>query len=141
MADNGDVIPNLDKPWEFLMARLHEWVAGMIFALIVNEIFFSSTATSMPLIISIIVLSTYGLAMARLKFADGTRGFVNWCSVQIGVPPIGIPLPSALQPVWCGAPIRRVDQKSLYSQLGFDEFFMEKKIEKYSNSSLNEDEL
>ena len=93
-----------------------------------------------PALISIMILSTYGLAMARLKFADGSRGFVNWCSVQMGVRPIGIPLPSAMQPVWSGAPIRRVDQRSLFAQLGFEDFFAEKKAEKFENSPYGEED-
>lgn len=141
MADSGEVIPNLDKPWEFLMARIHEWLAGIMIALICNEVLFSSTSMSMPLIISIMILSTYGLAMARLKFADGTRGLVNWCSVQMGIPPIGIPLPSALQPVWSGAPARRVDQRSLFAQLGFEEFFAEKKAQILEKEMQEEEEF
>ncbi len=140
MADSGEVIPNLDKPWEFLMARLHEWIAGMIIGLITNELFFTSPSTSMPFIISIMVLSTYGIAMARLKFPDGTRGLVNWCSVQMGIPPIGIPLPSVMQPVWSGAPARRVDQRSLFAQLGFEEFFAEKKAERNAETSFDDDD-
>jgi len=138
--DNGEVIPNLDKPWEFLMARLHEWLSGMIFALIVNEILFTNTANAMPLIVSIMILSTYSLAMARLKFADGTRGFVNWCTVQMGVPPIGIPLPSALQPVWSGAPVRKLNTLSLYIDLGFDEFFLERKTHRQEGELIQDDD-
>lgn len=133
--DNGEVIPNLDKPWEFLMARIHEWLSGMIFALIVNEIFLTDAINAMPLIFGIMVLSTYGLASARLKFPDGTRGFVNWCSVKIvGKAPTSIPAPSELQPVWSGAPIRRLKENTLFMQLGFDEFFLEKKKQKMTDN-------
>ncbi len=128
--DNGDVIPNLDKPWEFALARFHEWVAGLIVALSVNELFFTSATSSMPVLITTIILTAYGLARARCQFADGTRGFVNWCFTKLGFPPPGIPLPSELQPVWSGAPIRRIKSDTLYMQLGFDEFFRELKEEK-----------
>ena len=128
--DNGEVIPNLDKPWEFMMARLHEWLAGMILAIICNEIFFTSATSAMPLLFAIMVISTYSFACARLKFADGTKGCVNWCCVKMGIVPQGIPAPSELQPVWSGAPIRRINEKTLYMQLGFDEFFEKKKEEK-----------
>ncbi len=127
--DNGEVIPNLDKPWEFLMARLHEWLSGMIFALIVNEVIFTNTANAMPFIVSIMILSTYGMACARLKFADGTRGCVNWCCVKMGIPPRDIPTPAELQPIWSGAPIRRLKSNTLFMMLGFDEFFLEKQQE------------
>lgn len=125
--DNGEVIPNLDKPWEFLMARVHEWLCGMVFALLCNEILFSSTSNSMPFIFGIMVLSTYGMACARLKFADGTNGCINWCSTKMGFVPRNIPAPSELQPVWSGAPIRKLKDDTLFMQLGFDEFFLEKK--------------
>ena len=40
--DNGDVIPNLDAPWDFLSTRIQEWIIGAIVGLIVNELFFTN---------------------------------------------------------------------------------------------------
>lgn len=128
--DNGDVIPNLDAPWDFLSTRIQEWIIGAIVGLIVNELFFTSAASSMPFIFITIVLTAYGLSCARRKFADGSRGFVNYCCVKMGIVPPGIPAPSELQPVWSGAPMRRIKSDTLYMQLGFDEFFLERKEEK-----------
>ena len=48
----------------------------------------------------------------------------------MGIIPPGIPAPSELQPVWSGAPMRRIKSDTLYMQLGFDEFFLERKEEK-----------
>lgn len=124
--DNGEVIPNLDKPWEFLMARVDEWITGAIVALSINELFFEDITSSMPLVFSCIVLVAYGLACARLRFADGKRGMINWVTTKMGFVPVGIPAPSELQPVWSGAPLRRLKDTTLFMQLGFDELFKEK---------------
>ena len=57
------------------------------------------------------------MAMLRKQFPDEERGVRNLVMVSCGFEPIGIPSPAKLQPVWSGAPVRDLPEKSLFRQL------------------------
>jgi hypothetical protein len=94
-------------------------------ALISQELFLGNAARSMPLIIAIVLITTFFLAGLRRKFPDEERGLCNIVMLSVGVPPPGIPIPAALQPYWSGAPVRSFEPQSHFETLGLHALFEE----------------
>ena len=123
--DNGEEIPGLNEEWSFMGAKLFEWVSGFVAMIIFNEMAGAKAAMAMPLLLMIMVGTTLVLAGVRSRFPDEERGVRNLMCLALGFAPPGIPTPSALQPVWSGAPARALKPESKYEQLGLSEIFPE----------------
>ncbi|MCB0328492.1 MAG: hypothetical protein KDD70_02480 [Bdellovibrionales bacterium] len=121
--DNGEVIPGMDEGWTFAGARVMEWGSGFVLAIMVQELFFSTPAKTMPLFLAILVGTTFGLAGLRKVFPDEERGVANYFMVQLGICPPGIPAPADIQPLWSGLPMQALDAKKEFVQLGLLEVF------------------
>ena len=118
--DSGHVIPALNEDWSFAGAKLMEWLAGITTAFLCSNLF-EKPAHYMPLLVLIMIGTTLTLAMLRKQFPDEERGVMNLFMTSCGFPPIGIPAPSKLQPLWSGARIESPKESCLYLQLGLDE--------------------
>lgn len=121
--DSGEVIPGLDEGWTFAGARVMEWASGFVLAMMVQEIFLSSPARTMPLFLSILVGTTFTMAMLRKSFPDEERGVANFFMSQMGICPPGVPPPAEVQPVWSGAPMSALHENKEFSQLGLLDVF------------------
>lgn len=114
--DSGDVIPCLNEDWTFAGCKLMEWMAGLMMALLASTAV-DKPANAMPFLVLIMIGSTLVIATLRKRFPDEERGVRNLAMVSLGFEPVGIPAPSKLQPVWSGAPVRQLSEKSLFRQL------------------------
>ncbi len=114
--DSGDVIPCLNEDWTFAGCKLMEWMAGLMMALLASTAC-AKPANAMPFLVLIMIGSTLVIATLRKRFPDEERGVRNLAMVSLGFEPVGIPAPSKLQPVWSGAPVRQLSEKSLFRQL------------------------
>lgn len=121
--DNGQVIPGLSEDWTFLGAKLMEWISGFAMALIFSELFTASAVRSMPILLLVGVGTPLGLAALRKRFPDEERGIRNSLMVAIGIAPPGIPAPSAIQPIWSGAPIRFLREDCEFQKLHLEGIF------------------
>lgn len=121
--DNGEEIPGLNEDWTFAGAKLFEWIAGFMALLIASELFVENAGRSMPLLVMIMVMTTFGLASLRRSFPDEERGVRNLVMLSLGFNPPGIPKPAQVQPVWSAAPVRELEENSNFRQLGLDEVF------------------
>lgn len=121
--DDGYVIPGLNEDWTLGGAKLFEWIAGFCMALVFSEVFVSKMARQMPLLGAILVGTTFGLAALRRRFPDEERGVRNFFMVAMGACPPGLAAPSSIQPLWSGSPLRALDEKTNYMQLGLDKLF------------------
>lgn len=120
--DNGEVLVGLEEDWTFLGANLAEWVAGLIVFLLIS-LFGASPTKVMPLMLAGWLITTVSLAGLRRSYPDEQRGLRNALMTWCGVPPTGIPAPSALQPVWSNCPVRELPADSEFMALGFDKMF------------------
>lgn len=120
--DDGEVLQGLDENWTFMGANAMEWACGLVVFLLIS-LFADSPARAMPFMLLGWVLTTVTLAGLRKSFPDEERGVRNAVSTACGFPPPGIPMPSALQPIWSGAPLRAVPKKTKFVQLGLDQMF------------------
>lgn len=118
--DSGEVIPGLNEDWTFAGAKMFEWLAGLMMAMLVSSAF-DRPGQQMPLLIIIWIGTTFGLAQLRKGFPDEERGVRNICMVSLGFSPPGIPNPAALQPRWSGAPMRALDSKLPICDLQLDQ--------------------
>ncbi len=118
--DNGDVIPGLNEDWTFAGCKAMEWMAGLMMALLVGTAF-EKPANYMPFLVLVWIGTTLLLATLRKRFPDEERGVRNLVMASCGFEPIGIPSPARLQPVWSGAPLRKLGESCLFVQLGLDE--------------------
>lgn len=121
--DSGEVIPGLNEGWNFMGARLMEWCAGLIMAMLVGSAFRLNPATSMPILVTAFFGVTFGLASMRKKFPDEEKGLANHFMSLLGFPPPKIPKPAILQPVWSGAPIKEISEHKDYSYLDLQDVF------------------
>lgn len=120
--DDGEVLQGLDENWTFMGANAMEWACGLVVFLLIS-LFADSPARAMPFMLLGWILTTTTLAGLRRSFPDQERGVRNAVSTACGFPPPGIPAPSRLQPIWSGCPVRKVDEKSKFVELGLDKMF------------------
>lgn len=120
--DNGEVLQGLDENWTFMGGNAMEWACGLVVFLLIS-LFADSPARAMPFMLLGWILTTTTLASLRRSFPDQERGVRNAVATACGFPPPGIPLPSSLQPVWSGAPARKVNPKSKFAELGLEQLF------------------
>ena len=118
--DSGDVIPCLNEDWAFAGCKMFEWLAGLMTAFLASSVF-EKPATAMPILVTVWIGTTLGMAHLRKQFPDEERGVRNMCMVACGFAPPGIPAPAKLQPRWSGGRISEVGRMSMYSQLGLEE--------------------
>jgi hypothetical protein len=118
--DDGHVIPGLNEDWSFAGARLMEWLAGVVAAMLASSLF-DKPAHYMPFLIMFCIACTLALATLRKKFPDEERGVMHLMMTTLGFAPPGIPAPSKLQPRWSGGRIHALQETSLYRQLNLDE--------------------
>ncbi len=126
--DNGEEIPGLNEDWMFAGAKLFEWMAGFMSMLIASELFVGNASRSMPILVMVMVGTTFGLASVRRNFPDEERGVRNLVMVSLGFEPPGIPKPADIQPVWSASPIRELDEKTNFMELGLDEIFQKEDL-------------
>lgn len=124
--DNGEVIPGLNEDWTFAGAKMFEWMAGFMMLILASEFMFTKPAKQAPVLVCIMIGTTLGLALARRAFPDEERGMRNACMTFLGFSPPGIPSPAFLQPVWSGAPMRDLDEKTQYMVLELHKIFPQK---------------
>ncbi len=120
--DDGEVLQGLDENWTFMGANAMEWACGLVVFLLIS-LFADSPARAMPFMLAGWILTTLTLASLRKSFPDQERGVRNAVATACGFPPPGIPKPSALQPVWSGAPMKKVPDSIQFSKLGFHKAF------------------
>ena len=116
--DSGEVIPGLNDEWTLAGATMMEWAAGFVAFMIAGEILVDNVSSSMPLLMAIWFATTVGLAALRKQFPDEQRGVANLAVLSLGVCPMNIPPPAALQPVWSGSPIKELSEDCRFAQLG-----------------------
>lgn len=120
--DDGEVLQGLDENWTFMGANAMEWACGLVVFLLIS-LFADSPARAMPFMLLGWILTTTTLAGLRKSFPDQERGVRNAVATACGFPPPGIPLPSALQPVWSGSPKKAIEENSKFVELGLDRMF------------------
>ena len=116
--DNGEVIPGLNEDWSFAGAKMFEWLAGLMTAFLVSNVF-DKPAHYMPLLVIIWIGTTLTLTNLRKQFPDEERGLCNMCMVAAGFEPPKIPAPAKLQPLWSGCQLRDMPN-CLYKELELD---------------------
>lgn len=120
--DDGEVLQGLDEKWTFMGANAMEWACGLVVFLLIS-LFADSPARAMPFMLLGWVLTTTTLAALRRSFPDQERGVRNAVATACGFPPPGIPAPSALQPVWSGAPVKQLPEDCRLVEYGLDRMF------------------
>lgn len=120
--DDGEVLQGLDENWTFMGANAMEWACGLVVFLLIS-LFADSPARAMPFMLLGWILTTTTLAALRRSFPDQERGVRNAVATACGFPPPGIPLPSSLQPLWSGAPMRELPKDTRFYELGLDQLF------------------
>jgi len=122
--DNGEVIPGLNEEWTLAGAKLSEWIGGFMSFIIASEVIFTDKmARSMPALLLIGIATVFGMAALRRSFPDEERGVRNAGLTAVGMAPPGIPAPSALQPIWSGAPVRMLEASTKFRRYGLDAVF------------------
>ena len=120
--DGGEVLQGLEEEWTFMGANLMEWASGMMVFLIIGSVS-SSTVRAMPFMIVGFISTAMTLASLRKIYPDEHRGVRNMLTSSLGFPPMDIPLPASLQPVWSSSPIRELPEKCAFVKLGLEEVF------------------
>ncbi|NMC63319.1 MAG: hypothetical protein GYA55_09150 [SAR324 cluster bacterium] len=123
--DNGEEIPCLNESWTFAGAKATEWIAGLAGMMIFTEVAGANAARSMPLLLTVWVLTTFGLAILRRQFPDEERGVRNYFLDALGFAPPGIPKPASIQPYWSGAPMKFLKDDTWFKKLDLDRIFEE----------------
>ena len=122
LRDDGEVLQGLDENWTFMGASLMEWMMGIVVFMLIS-LFAEKPGRAMPFMLAGWVGTTVSLATLRRSFPDEQRGVANALCTACGFPPVGIPLPSSLQPTWSGAPLRALASDKKFVRLGLDEHF------------------
>jgi hypothetical protein len=122
--DDGHVIQGLGDQWHFAGARLTEWIAGFVSGILVMEFVYSGKSDGMPIVLGTMIFVTLSLSQLRRKYPDEERGLRNHVMSAVGVQPPGIPAPANLQPIWSGAPVRVLNPKSSFVELGLGDVFV-----------------
>ena len=122
--DDGYVIPALGEGWSFAGARVMEWMAGLIMAMLSSELF-TNPVRSMPILIAIAIGTPLILASFRKQFPDEERGLRNAAMVALGFEPPGLPAPAPMQPIWSGAPLQRLSEECEFSTLNLHSLFVD----------------
>lgn len=131
--DSGDVIVGLDEPWTFLGATLVEWMSGFVMFMIASQLFFTKITQGMPILLVIWIGTTLSMKYGRLAFPDGERGLRNALAVFFGVCPPGLPLPSEMQPIWSGAPLRELGKEAHFTVLNLNEILDSELVNNQAN--------
>lgn len=121
--DDGFTIAGLNEGWTLGGARVMEWCSGFVMAMISQELLHINISTSGPLMIVIVIMTTFTLAALRRQFPDEERGLRNAAMVGLGFEPPGLPSPAAFKPYWSGAPVRTLPEKSYFVSLDLDVLF------------------
>ena len=125
--DDGEVIVGLDESWSLGGAKLTEWGAGIMTIVIGSEAVPRGHLSSyFPILLLGWVITTFGLAAVRRQFPDEEKGVRNAAMAAVGIPPQGIPAPSNLQPIWSGAPVRKLDAQKEYVTLKLEDVYAER---------------
>ena len=119
MGDNGEVLQGLNERWTFIGANVIEWGCGLVVFMIIS-LFAETPGRAMPFMLVGGVLTTTSLASLRSSFPDEERGVRNALCAACGFPPVGIPAPASLQPVWSASPVRSLPETSNFVQLDLD---------------------
>ncbi len=119
--DDGYVVQNLGEPWTFAGARLFEWTCGLAVGFIAQEMFLPNLGSSMPIFLGLIIGTTLLMVQLRKNYPDEERGLMNHLISSLGFLPPNIPAPANLQPLWSGAPMRELDPKREFIELGLME--------------------
>ena len=119
--DDGYVIQNLGEPWTFAGARLFEWCCGLAVGFVAQEMFLPNLGASMPIFMGLIIGTTLLMVQLRKNYPDEERGLMNHVIASLGFNPPMIPPPANLQSLWSGAPIRDLDPKKEFVELGLME--------------------
>lgn len=122
--DDGYTIAGLNEGWTLGGARLMEWVSGFVMAMITQELLHIKMANSGPLMIIVVVATTFTLAGLRRGFPDEERGLRNAAMVGLGFEPPGLPAPAVFKPFWSGAPVRNLPGKTYFKTLELDVLFV-----------------
>ncbi|MCB0318620.1 MAG: hypothetical protein KDD56_07670 [Bdellovibrionales bacterium] len=122
--DDGYVIPALGEGWSFAGARVMEWVAGLVSAMLCSELL-TNPIRSMPILLVVAVGIPLLLAGLRKQFPDEERGLRNAAMVALGFEPPGIPKPAPMQPIWSGAPTLSLPDNCEFLTLGLDAVFVD----------------
>lgn len=99
-----------------------EWICGFV-AMVISSEAFDKPAKWAPVLITIMLFTTFGMASVRKRFPDEERGLRNFLMVSMGFIPPDIPIPAVLQPYWSGAPMRQLEEKTNYVQLELQNLF------------------
>ena len=122
--DNGDVLPDLDKPVTFLGATPMEWAIGFAMFIIISSFAPDKMIGRMvPFMLVGWFVTTYTVASLRKIFPDEEKGMRNYFSTMAGIPPVGIPAPAILQPIWSATLVKDLSEKTEFMQIGLQHMF------------------
>jgi len=119
--DSGEEIPCLNESWTFAGAKVSEWISGLAGMIIFTSISNLNAARSMPLLLSVWIMTTFGLAILRRQFLDEERGVRNFFMDALGFAPPGIPKPASLQPYWSVSRFKRLPEDTWFVRLSLDD--------------------
>ena len=122
--DDGEVLPGLNENWTFLGATAFEWALGIVVFVMIS-IFAppGRIGVMVPFMLAGWVATTYSFASVRQLFPDEERGVANTMMTFCGFEPLNIPAPSALQPIWSGAPAQELKKDNKFNEVGLDAMF------------------
>lgn len=129
--DNGEVIPGLNEDWTLGGAKLSEWMAGFVMLVISQEIIFGGSGQMgkyMPMLMTIWLGTTFGLAALRRQFPDEERGVRNKVAASLGVTPPGLPPPARVAPRLSGMRMEKLDEEREFTELGLHDIFPKRDI-------------
>lgn len=120
--DSGEVLQGLEEEWTFMGANMMELICGAVVFLMIGTLA-GSVVRAMPFMIAGFLATSLTLASLRRMFPDEHRGVRNMLTSACGIPPLDIPPPARLQPVWSASPMREVPSDTAFVKLGLDQVF------------------